>query len=443
VTINVHLQRTWHLAEVIAFLDHGRFSRDGTGQSLTAEGGPYADFLPLNERVHMSDSLPRVSAAVMSHESRYPDAVRLAAAIGDCCQVVTDPDPGAGPATLRTARVAWTAASDDATHHLLLQDDVVVAPGFMAAVRQAVADHPEAALAFFTEWGSRSADMLRIAAIIGSPWLECVDRYLPTQAVVLPAAVARGFGEHTATLDPRTPDDNALLAYLRCHRIPALIAVPNLADHLDMPSLVGNHWMGSRRSACYREDLAGTPAGHPGSRQASSIPRVLPAARLVPHLAWEDAAAVYWVVDDDVTADWDVCPLPSLLDRIGAGEAFRQEALEAATSHLVGGAAEVASPLAFEALADVAMALGLATLRWSDILLRDQQISVAGRRAMRTLALGGLRLHAAAELATVHGKAIEDFVVTAARTSARLSREYSLRVFDCWDANWTTAEFGR
>jgi hypothetical protein len=55
--------------------------------------------------------------------------------------------------------------------------------------------------------------MLRIAASAGMGWTACVDRYLPTQAVVLPAGLAAGFAaglaagfaEHAATLPPTPP----------------------------------------------------------------------------------------------------------------------------------------------------------------------------------------------------------------------------------------------
>jgi hypothetical protein len=49
------------------------------------------------------------------------------------------------------------------------------------------------------------------------------------------------------------------MAYLRAHQVPALVKVANLVEHLDLPSTVGNNWMGHRRAACYLPD----PPEHP------------------------------------------------------------------------------------------------------------------------------------------------------------------------------------
>jgi hypothetical protein len=303
--------------------------------------------------------MPTLSTVVMTHPSRYAGAARVAAGHGTDCTIVTDPQPDAPPSTLRTSRAAWAATGAGATHHLVLQDDIDLLPGFADHVHRAIDDHPQAALALFTEWGSRTADMLRIAAIAGMGWTECVDRYLPTQAVVLPAGLAAGFAAHAVTLPPDTPDDNALMAYLRAHQVPALVKVANLVEHLDLPSTVGNNWMGQRRAACYLPD----PPEHP--RPAATV---LPAARIVPHLAWDDATPVYWVVEDDVTRDWAHHPLQPLLTDHGVTNNTRDRIWRTAAQHLPPDLVHNRHKHLLRALADAATALGLAAHRWSHAL---------------------------------------------------------------------------
>ncbi len=69
---------------------------------------------------------------------------------------------------MRTARRAFAAATAEATHHLVVQDDVSLADGFLDALGATVALHPEAALSLFVEWGSRTAYLARWAAFTGS-----------------------------------------------------------------------------------------------------------------------------------------------------------------------------------------------------------------------------------------------------------------------------------
>jgi hypothetical protein len=365
-----------------------------------------------------------LSTVVMTHPSRRAGAARVAAAYGSGSTIVLDPEPDAAPSTLRTSRAAWAAADPDATHHLVLQDDIELVPGFADHVRQAVAHLPQAGLAFFTEWGSRTADMLRVAAITGMTWTECVDRYIPTQAVVLPTALARSFAIYAADLPPDTPDDNALMAHLRSHDVPALVKVSNLVEHLDLPSTVGNHWMGQRRAACYLPTPPEDP-GQPGT--------ILPAARIVPHLAWEDATAVYWTIETDVTRDWTHQPLPPLLREHGLTDPVRATIWHAAAEHQPDELVHNGHTRLLEQLAEVATALGMAAQHWSPALLQPTELPPAARQALTTMAPGGLRLHLDPDLLTRNSQALTAFVTTAAHTAASACKAGVLTPLNCWD----------
>lgn len=113
---------------------------------------------------------------------------------------------------------------------------------------------------------------------------------MPTVGFLLPAPVAR---ELVATVDPRgreeEPDDEALARYLERTGRTALVTVPNLVEHDGDLSLVGNgHRMGVRRSVLLREETDPVPDT-----------RVLRSPALVPFVSWRRAraSAVHWDTD--------------------------------------------------------------------------------------------------------------------------------------------------
>jgi len=74
--------------------------------------------------------------------------------------------------------------------------------------------------------------------------------YVPTIALLLPAAQADAFVAFARRQPPEMADDHAMAAFLRARRLPGYVAAPNLAEHDDRSSLVGNDGRGPRRSAC-------------------------------------------------------------------------------------------------------------------------------------------------------------------------------------------------
>ncbi|MFE9245083.1 hypothetical protein [Nocardiopsis sp. NPDC006938] len=230
----------------------------------------------------------RISCAVMTHPRRAGAARALAASLPELSPtVVTDPAPEGAPSTLRTSLAAWAAVPDRATHHLVLQDDAEPRPGMIGALTALVTAHPREPLSLFCEWGSATATTARWAALGGHGLAECVDQYVPTVGLLLPAPVAR---ELVATVAPQgreeEPDDEALARFLERTGRTALVTVPNLVEHDGDLSLVGNgHRMGVRRSVLLRE--AGDPAPDP---------RVLRAPSMVPFVSWRRAraAAALW-----------------------------------------------------------------------------------------------------------------------------------------------------
>ncbi|GAA2360325.1 hypothetical protein Cme02nite_37420 [Catellatospora methionotrophica] len=250
-----------------------------------------------------------ISAAVTGHPRRRPEAEALAASQpGLDFEVVEDPEPDGPRSALRVARLAWRGADPGCTHRLLVQDDMRLAPGFARLVRAAVAAQPDSVLCLFTEWGSRTAPAVRLAALAGAGWVPLLDPYVPTTAVVLPTAVAHALAAFPA--EPGEPDDVLLLRFARANGLTPLVSCPNLAEHEQGDSLVGNDvLMGPRRSALF--------GGPPGDWSRVLVPP------MVPHLPLFEGVVVCQVPDGDgwrsVLADAFLAPsgltVPDLLER--------------------------------------------------------------------------------------------------------------------------------
>lgn len=200
-----------------------------------------------------------ISAAVLTHPARKHIAERLRDEHpGLDPLVVVDPRPSGPRGAQRSARLAWAAVPPHATHHLVMEDDVVVPPEFTAELYRVVAARPRDALSLFSEWGSRSTQAARIAALTGAPWVDVMADYVPTQALVMPAEVARRFA---AFLTESTTDyehtDAAARRFLHAQGVDAVVSTVNLVDHADLRSLLSGHdiW-GPRPSGCYLPDPA-------------------------------------------------------------------------------------------------------------------------------------------------------------------------------------------
>jgi hypothetical protein len=321
---------------------------------------------------------PRISAAVMAHPSRLPQARALRDRHPELgLEIITDDNPERRHSR-DTARRAWAAAPPYATHHLVVQDDIELADDFAARMLAAVSARPGQALSFFAEWGSRTAGVVRLAALEGANWAAVVDEYVPTQAVVMPVAAARGFAE--STTEPDEPDDEALARWLTAADIAALVSVPNIVQHLDLPSLTGNTDQGPRRSVCFGPTAAFAPGG-----DATDGPAWLP------HLSWLRAESGCFTRPAMSDRNWTVeLTAQFLAGRLGAGQA--PAALEAtlAADPVLAGLREYVSPVALWAVWLTGYALGVLRAERDPLAepVPDDPVVAA---ALASLAPGGLR----------------------------------------------------
>ncbi|WP_206441883.1 hypothetical protein [Streptomyces boncukensis] len=191
----------------------------------------------------------RLDSAVMTHPSRREQAAALAARLG-LGTLALDPDPDGPPAALRTALRAWSAASADATHHLVVQDDVDAPDDLLGLVARAAARFPDDALVFYTNWHARNGAAARLAALAGAGWVRAVpEEFTPTLGICLPAARAsafRGFAHGSA----ERHDDELMAAFLRGAGRPALLAVPTVVEHIGTSSINGHAAQGIRLAVC-------------------------------------------------------------------------------------------------------------------------------------------------------------------------------------------------
>jgi hypothetical protein len=187
----------------------------------------------------------KIGAAIMHHPrraERIPGLVRACAPLVPA--VVTDPDPDGRPSPLRTAKRAWARIDPDATHHLVLQDDVRPAPGFAAQLREAVARRPSHGVSLFCLWHTpHNSYLVRRAAVAGASYAPLSPReWTPTQGFVLPVRHARDLADHLAGIpDEVQDDDEVIVIFCREQGIPVVATVPHLMDSGHERSLVAGH----------------------------------------------------------------------------------------------------------------------------------------------------------------------------------------------------------
>ncbi len=201
-----------------------------------------------------------LSGSVLTHPARGDAAFRVVAqAPPGALSVVTDPDPTGPPTVIRTALAAWESIPPSATHHLIVQDDMLLTGTLFPRARMAIEAMPDAALALFSLWDSRNGAAVRLAALSGARWVGAVNEYTPCAALILPRAVAAGYVDYVRR-HPRTwPEDILMYRYLRSDNVPCFVSVPNVVEHEDVPSIAGNGFRGPRRSACFlRSDRPGS-----------------------------------------------------------------------------------------------------------------------------------------------------------------------------------------
>ncbi|QOC93480.1 hypothetical protein [Micromonospora craniellae] len=215
-----------------------------------------------------------LSAAVMAHPRRSVAVARLRQQLPGL-NVALDPRPDGPPTSVRSAAIAWGAVAPDATHHLVLEDDALPCTDLLDGCTALARRFPAAAVALFVNDSARTAAVARMAVWSGRDVAPVIDIYVPTQGLILPAETARGLAAFLSAHDDLAEaGDIATLRYLCAEGIAVLVAVPNLVDHDDLSSIIGNDDHGRRGSACYL-----------GHRSDAGTCRQLELPELIPYLS--------------------------------------------------------------------------------------------------------------------------------------------------------------
>ncbi|GAA1388592.1 hypothetical protein [Catellatospora chokoriensis] len=280
-----------------------------------------------------SDGDVRLSTVIMTHPARAARAQALAEQLAALSPVLVVDTGPAGRGNLGNAVRAWAAVGADATHHLVLQDDVIPCGGFAEQLHRAVRARPDDAVSLFCEWGSRTAGLVRAAAWQGWSWARAVDVYTPSQGLVLPRRAALDFA--ASVTDPTGADDLALSAHLRATGRRTVVTVPNLVEHDDHLSLTGNGFQGLRHAACPAAD--GAPVDFGTAVAGEGLTWVPWASWMRVHAEWffcGDQGELTWLGEFADTRLPDGLRKADLSDRFYADLAAADPALPAAVSEL-------------------------------------------------------------------------------------------------------------
>ncbi|MFI9362279.1 NAD-dependent epimerase/dehydratase family protein [Kitasatospora sp. NPDC053057] len=343
----------------------------------------------------------RLSGAVMSHPKRAAEARRLADADPrGRVRVVMDPEPDGRPTALRVAPLSWSCVAPDATHHLVLQDDVVLAEGFYEHAERAAAAAPGEAIALYAGWEARNGAVARLAALTGEPWAYTLQEHVPCQALILPAEAARGYAAFQQEHGGGWPYDVVVQRYLNAIGMPVRFCTPSTVQHDDLPSLAGNTYHGFRQATLFTGEAGRADADGP-----------CPRFPVVPFYQYGDARCAVLR-----GTEWEYLETERHLARDGLLDACLA-ALRAAGPDAAAGLPDGAG----RAVWLTAFALGTVT---ADAPEPDPQLAAA---VMETLGPGGLcEEFTAAELLAM-APAVRDLALTALAAGRRAGADPAVR----------------
>jgi hypothetical protein len=198
----------------------------------------------------------------------------MADALAACvagAEVVLDPDPDHGlRSPWRTYRHALERTPPEASHRLVIQDDVLVCDRFLDGVDLAVAARPDRVLCLFVAGNPANHKRAVLAACDrDETWAELdLTTWIPVVATLWPVRLVepllswydarRDDGRFPAAF---TADDEIVGRFLRDHRERPLACVPSLVEHPDtVPSVANGHRRGGtgldpgRQAACFIGD---------------------------------------------------------------------------------------------------------------------------------------------------------------------------------------------
>lgn len=196
-----------------------------------------------------------IATIVQHHPARAELLPALLERLPSGALVVTDPDPDSHlPNPWRCYRACLEAIPVDASHAVIVQDDVIPHPDFPVVMPRCVDARPGRLICFFVA----SQPVLGARRIIEAqrsrnPWAELSHTdFLPVVATCWPVPLARLFLDWAvAHALPRDRSDDGLAGrWIRHRALRPLATVPSLVEHPDVErSLIGKRAMAGKNPA--------------------------------------------------------------------------------------------------------------------------------------------------------------------------------------------------
>jgi hypothetical protein len=166
---------------------------------------------------------------------------------------VEDPDPAGIPSPIRTAKKAWATMAAGVTHHLVLQDDIALAPDFASRLQTLVERFPDRPIALYiADCAAFNSFQARMAALAGQSWANLVPwEWVPTLGLVMPRGIAADLAAFLYGFDDAyIADDEAIRLFCAWRRLQLVAPIPHLVEHVaGEESLAGNAHQGPRKAA--------------------------------------------------------------------------------------------------------------------------------------------------------------------------------------------------
>lgn len=182
----------------------------------------------------------KLDVKIMGVKSRHPYILRLVDNLGVSYDevVLDDRGPNGGGSAWYNAKRAWGKTLGDATHRMVIQDDVIVCNGFLDICRQMITQLPEAAFAF--SCGAWIRPEMRKGE---SPYLRLKGCCISAQAIILPAKhIPAMIVWSDDIFGPEYKHDDGRIGwYLAYHEVPTYTVIPSLVEHLQIDSVLPHH----------------------------------------------------------------------------------------------------------------------------------------------------------------------------------------------------------
>lgn len=143
--------------------------------------------------------------------------------------VITDVQAQGYAGIWPTMGAALASIGREATHHLVMQDDVIACRNYLPAVRYLAGVQPDKIIQLF----SMRTTLIDTVRERGNNWWTCTGNVY-TQAMIWPVAVLRDFLRwERAHIDPRFPnDDQRISMYSLFHGLAVWCTTPSLVEHV-------------------------------------------------------------------------------------------------------------------------------------------------------------------------------------------------------------------